>query len=485
MRSEALKEVVKMVTMFRDHKKDLYKYIDFPNALIGSINEFDKIIGLEELKKTVSRIIKLVIVEKSKKRCQYGENNIVLCGNPGCGKTTVAGILAKVLNSIGVHPEKYKNKDENDKKDPLSSFKSDVNPIKLMMGQLNRDKIESLQTLSQNLRKKNILYQNYIRDISEASNRQIAILNESIQFIDRHNSQRDKEDFLGESRNLMVEGGKQSKYIVGLINSFEENLKKIEFSEEGKKSIDKKQKEVETVFVDNWGEIRIEKDFKNKYKHTSPSDFVAGFVGQTPAKTRGVLESAKGGVLFIDEAYDIAVPNRDNTRGADYGFQALTEIVNFMTQEEGAVSFIIAGYQEDLEKNLFGLQKGLNRRFRFKIHIGNYSSEELADIFRGMIEKSGLKIDPNVDISSFFRQKEEQFSEFGGDCRTLSTICRELMAEKEIDRIVTLVSSSEDTNEEEIFIDSGMLQLAFKIKEKNRRISPQSDKSENYFSMYN
>ena len=201
-------------------------------------------------------------------------------------------------------------------------------------------------------------------------------------------------------------------------------------------------------------------------------------------KTRELLEEMIGGVLFIDEAYDIASPNNENMRGSDYGYKSLTEIVNFMTQKEGAVVFIMAGYPESLEKNLFKLQKGLGRRFRIKINIGDYKSDELADIFLGMISNSGLKIDPKVDLYKFFNQNLNSFLEFGGDCRTLSAICRELVADDEIKRVISLVSSSEDNNEEEYFVTFDILNLALQIKEKNKKIVQLDDETP-YFQMYN
>lgn len=103
------------------------------------------------------------------------------------------------------------------------------------------------------------------------------------------------------------------------------------------------------------------------------SDFIGGYVGQTAIKTRDVCESALGGVLFIDEAYELA--------SNDFGKEAIGELIQFMENERERFAVIFAGYEGDMQK-LFKLNDGLKSRIGKIIHFPDYSSDELISIMQ-------------------------------------------------------------------------------------------------------
>ena len=86
----------------------------------------------------------------------------------------------------------------------------------------------------------------------------------------------------------------------------------------------------------------------------SASQLTTGFVGQTGAKTRDIFESARGAVLFIDEAYRLYDP-----LGRSYMQEAIDEIVTLLTEEtyKGKMVVIFAGYQGQMSEMLDKVKK--------------------------------------------------------------------------------------------------------------------------------
>ncbi|CAJ1452345.1 unnamed protein product [Effrenium voratum] len=118
----------------------------------------------------------------------------------------------------------------------------------------------------------------------------------------------------------------------------------------------------------------------DKLVEVQRADLVGEYVGHTAPKTRSVINSAKGGILFIDEAYRLTPRG---TGGNDFGKEALEEIMRDM--ERGDPLVIFAGYQDEMEA-LKGANRGLERRIRHEFQMADYTPLELAKIFqRGLI----------------------------------------------------------------------------------------------------
>jgi len=114
------------------------------------------------------------------------------------------------------------------------------------------------------------------------------------------------------------------------------------------------------------------------------STLVAGYVGQTALKVQEAINKARGGVLFIDEAYALSAD-----RGAGYGDEAISTLVKAMEDQRDSLAIIVAGYHEPMQEFIASNQ-GLKSRFQNTIPFADYKTSELLDIFK--VIASGYKI---------------------------------------------------------------------------------------------
>ena len=141
---------------------------------------------------------------------------------------------------------------------------------------------------------------------------------------------------------------------------------------------------------------------RNIFVKAHRSDLVAGYLGQTALKTSQLIEQARGGVMFIDEAHQLINPNKE-----DYGIEAYREIMKEMLSEhavdEERVTFIFAGYPRQM-KRFLNHDSGMESRISFRIVLPDYSLGELARICESKIinrdPKEGLPtdMDPNINL---------------------------------------------------------------------------------------
>ena len=120
------------------------------------------------------------------------------------------------------------------------------------------------------------------------------------------------------------------------------------------------------------------------------STLVAGYVGQTALKVQEAINKARGGVLFIDEAYALSAD-----RGAGYGDEAISTLVKAMEDQRDSLAIIVAGYHEPMQEFIASNQ-GLKSRFQNTIPFADYKTSELLDIFK--VIASGYKITLTDDV---------------------------------------------------------------------------------------
>lgn len=141
---------------------------------------------------------------------------------------------------------------------------------------------------------------------------------------------------------------------------------------------------------------------KGHFIEVSRTDLIAGYQGQTALKVKSVIEKAKGGVLFIDEAYSIT----ENDNNDSYGRECLTELTKALEDYREDLVVIVAGYKEPMKK-FFESNPGLNSRFNTLIEFPDYNAEELEKMLISMCNNNDYVIDDNAFtiIREFLKEK--------------------------------------------------------------------------------
>ncbi|MBT0774257.1 right-handed parallel beta-helix repeat-containing protein [Kineosporia sp. J2-2] len=119
----------------------------------------------------------------------------------------------------------------------------------------------------------------------------------------------------------------------------------------------------------------------------SRGDLVGRYMGQTAQLTRNAFESARGGVLFVDEAYTLTQTGRAN----DFGREAVDELVKLMEDNRDEVVVIVAGYSEQM-RGFLESNPGLASRFSRHVTFENYTPEELVGIVGRHATMSGYEL---------------------------------------------------------------------------------------------
>lgn len=135
---------------------------------------------------------------------------------------------------------------------------------------------------------------------------------------------------------------------------------------------------------------------EDKVVETARPDFVGDTVGSTGLKTRKVINSALGGVLFIDEAYALVQETGANQTADSFGKEALDVLVAEMENNRDNLVVIMAGYNRDIER-LLATNEGLKSRFSRKIEFDSYTPEEIWLIAQQMANKRGAILNPSIE----------------------------------------------------------------------------------------
>lgn len=155
------------------------------------------------------------------------------------------------------------------------------------------------------------------------------------------------------------------------------------------------------------------------FKVAKREDFVGEYLGQTAAKTKRLLNSCLGGVLFIDEAYALGPGQKDKD---SFSKEAIDTLNAFLSENKENFCCIIAGYEEEVKKCFFSVNPGLERRFQWIHKINDYSEKDLANILIKMINENSWNTVLNIEeIIKLIKDNIDLFKNSGGDIENFLT----------------------------------------------------------------
>jgi len=204
----------------------------------------------------------------------------------------------------------------------------------------------------------------------------------------------------------------------------------------------------------------------NRLKIVSREDFVGEYLGSTAVKTKKLLNSCLGGVLFVDELYSLGPGQKDRD---SFSKEAIDTINLFLSEHKNDFCFIGAGYKEEIEKCFFSVNQGLKRRFQWYHNIEPYSNEDLVSIFKKMIKEINWEINITDEVlKKKFNDNKEFLPDGGGSCENLLSkikVCHSIrifgkdvnekfkINEKDIDEAFKLLKNNNINKKEKITYD--------------------------------
>lgn len=146
---------------------------------------------------------------------------------------------------------------------------------------------------------------------------------------------------------------------------------------------------------------------KGHFIEATRTDLIAEYQGQTALKVKRLIQKAKGGVLFIDEAYSIT----ENEKSDSYGRECLTELTKALEDYRDDLVVIVAGY-DDLMKKFFESNPGLKSRFNYFINFEDYSVNQMFEIFLSYCKNEDYILEESAaDKLKKFLEKQSDISE--------------------------------------------------------------------------
>ena len=173
---------------------------------------------------------------------------------------------------------------------------------------------------------------------------------------------------------------------------------------------------------------------ENKLIEVVPNDLIGEYVGQTKEAIRKILNKAKGGVLFIDEAY-LLYTNSYSKGNNPYMDEAIVELIKYLEDPKNVVIF--AGYPEEMKK-LYNANPGIKSRIYKEILFEDYSTIELYQILNNELNKKKLVLDSKsknkiIDYINILKQ-DNNF----GNARSMLQLSQKM--------IMTHANNNKDTN---------------------------------------
>lgn len=140
-------------------------------------------------------------------------------------------------------------------------------------------------------------------------------------------------------------------------------------------------------------------------------DLVGEYIGQTAPKVQKAIEKARGGILFVDEAYALSDRGDD---GKDFGKEAIEVFIKEMSDGKGDIAIVFAGYPKEMS-SFIGKNPGMKSRIQSVINFPDYTPEELMEIAKYASGKRDVNLNEEAwellgrKIYEAYRNRDEHF----------------------------------------------------------------------------
>ena len=179
---------------------------------------------------------------------------------------------------------------------------------------------------------------------------------------------------------------------------------------------------------------------KGQLVEVDRSGLVAGYVGQTAAKTTKVIESTLGGVLFIDEAYSLTSKSEN-----DFGAEAIDTLLKAMEDHRDDLIVIVAGY-DGLMDDFVHSNPGLESRFNRFLHFDDYNVDEMMQILDLRLKKGQYTLDEGAQVAARAYIEAANTSSISfGNARGVRNIFEKMLVEQ-----ANRLSSASDVTKEQL-----------------------------------
>lgn len=147
-----------------------------------------------------------------------------------------------------------------------------------------------------------------------------------------------------------------------------------------------------------------------KLVETDGRGLLGKFVGETAPKTEAKIDSAMGGVLFIDEAYALVGSHTANGGATNYGEEAIAVLLKEMEDRRGQFCAILAGYKDEM-RGMLSANPGFESRIQFTLDFPDYSRDELGQIAVVFLNKKKYTIaqaalELLLDVAEYYRTQK-------------------------------------------------------------------------------
>jgi len=442
----AISNLITQIVLLTERKDPSVKSIKSSKLLIRGLEELQGLVEMADIKHSIVSQIKFLITNQARKlsipsdqRNAKFEGHMlhsVISGNPGTGKTTVGLILAKIWMALGFVK----------KNTALSSSVSVTATVTNNINEAYRARIVELeQTQYRNhqqlYRLRNLLPQ--CRTLATDIRHQVIKLGPGPK--------------PGGQRALDI----NREWAALLKHTHDLRIK-----------LDKITPNLEVIQEESEEESSESSDEEPKFVIASRETLVAEYLGQTAPKTRKVLESARGGVLFIDEAYSIC--NMEGGIRDKYGEECINTINEFMSLYPEEIIIIFAGYKDKILNSIFKVQSGIARRITWFFEIKDYTNGGLAKIFIKQLAKNSWTLSPDIEIEKIIAAHKDIIRYGGGDTQKLALFVKiEYGNEKFLETVTSALESKVNQDNLSIhdsiitkkMIDNALVQMTRQINE--------------------